>query len=92
MTRGDVQINSSSRSTRAQARVDRQAQWRGDGRWRGDHRRHFRHRNVVVFGFGAPYYSDYAYSAYPYDSCYQEQQVRTRYGWRWVTANVCGDY
>jgi hypothetical protein len=64
-------------------------------RGRGDHDRGDRDhgRGRFAFGFGYPdYSSDYYYSDsdYGYDpSCYQDQQVRTRYGWRWRRIWVC---
>ena len=44
------------------------------------------------FGFGYPDYSPDYYANYDYGydpSCYQVQQVRTRYGWRWRRVWVC---
>jgi hypothetical protein len=37
-----------------------------------------------------PYYSDYGYADYGYDSCYQLRRMWTPYGWRWAQVNVCG--
>jgi hypothetical protein len=64
----------------------------GFGRFagRGFHHRHFRH--FAAFAIGAPYYyADYPYyyGDYPYDDCYNVVRVRTSYGWRWRTVNLC---
>ncbi len=37
-----------------------------------------------------PYYSNYGYADYGYDSCYQLRRMWTPYGWRWAQVNVCG--
>jgi hypothetical protein len=42
---------------------------------------------------GSPFLYDdfYGYSAYPYQTCYEDRYVRTPRGWRLVTVNLC-DY
>jgi hypothetical protein len=55
-------------------------------------RRHFRGPAFAFgFGFGPDYYYDYPTYAY-YDDCWRLRRVHTRYGWRRVRVNVCGDY
>jgi hypothetical protein len=56
-----------------------------------DHDRdHDRGRRFFGPGFAFGSYPGYDYYAYDYDdSCYQWQQVHTRYGWRWARLWVC---
>src|SRR5262249_25681053 len=65
--------------------------WSGknwSGNWSGKHHHHRRHFPAFAFalGVGAGYYGDY------YNSCWQVQQVWTRYGWAYQRVYVCDDY
>jgi hypothetical protein len=63
--------------------------WQGGGNWRGGNAQHSRrhHRGpFITYGFGAPYFYDYA-TPYPYygdDGCWDYRFVRGAYRRVWV--------
>lgn len=53
--------------------------------WKGHHHHHWGHHHGFGYGFGPMIVAGGGYA----DGCYVQRRVRTPYGLRWRTINVC---